>query len=260
MQRTCLMVILSLVLVLAACGTTEKTSTVDDAVSLLQDVENNSLWTALEDSLDALHEQEGYRAYLTIETDDSAVRLDIQTDAAGAMRFDVQRGATTQHYTLSTVPDSDIPRRVVRLVDGQAHCEASGPDALLLENGVTSALEEAAAALSSEHLLAVIDTPDEMEDSRFLGREATWYDVEARFDEALTLASEVSSSDSQAFQAEDVTMNGFLILDRDTAALLQFSSRVNRAGKLVHVEFAVTEWGSTPITTVEVPDSLPPCP
>lgn len=245
---------LSVALVLAACDTTDKTASVDDAVRLLQDLEDNDLRQAVLDGADALSEHASYQAQLIFvpQGSPSQVELNFRMDAAEAMNVEVRQDTgTTTYYLPAPNASTATDRPVIRLDNGGIACLATGPEARWLHDGLHSALDEAISPIASAPLLAVIDTPQDNHSLTLLERQARRYDIEASVDEALAIARESSGVAAQqvSIPVEDIALDGSLVRDEDTAALLQLSVAARYPGvdEPIRIEFIVTEWGDVAI-------------
>ncbi len=273
-----LLVGLIAVLALTACSTSEKSETTNDAVNLLQEVEDNNLRSSLQDALEALDSQEGYLARFTLDArgpgnQSTSLLLTLQVDSAGTMQVDLQRALTTRRYVVIPGTDENASRTIVR-TDTPSACIASetsrdgnvAADAWLLNDGMDSIFAEAASMLKSEQILAVIKTPDDSDDTPLLERKTRRYTVEAKLDQALLIAREAANS-SQSDQPDipdtvNYSFSGALVLDDATAALLQFDAQLDEpdAGQTAQVSFAVTQWGNVdPIIPPADLESLDHC-
>jgi hypothetical protein len=272
--RATLFVALTTALI-AGCGTIEDirqvTDTVDDAVELLDAIEQNGAWDSITDGLENLDAQDtGYMATVHTETGpvgaDGAftgalaedVTIELRVDAQGASFADVTRGDVRR--TFYTTP-ADGGTTVYEIIDDQFVC-ANNSDALL-RDGLSSVFEDYASAATGAQLLAVIDEVDE--DAAIAGRDATRYALESRVPDAIAILKEFDNPELQARLDEvgSFTLAGDLYLDEETGALLSLTSDYAHPvnGERAVFRFTITQWGNVPDIPPPPADSIAqPCP
>lgn len=229
--------------------------TVDEAVELLDTIEQNSAWDTIADGLDNLDSQDaGYLATIRIQagpadeageftgalSDD--MTIDLQVDARGASLARVTRGGVLQDFHIE--PTGDRPN-VYDVTDGQYLCADDGG---LFHDGLASVFEDYALGASGAHLLSVATEVEE--DANVAGRDATPYELESRVADALAILETFGNPDLQARldAAESFALTGDLHLDDETGALLALASDTTNltGGERTAFRFEITQWGNVP--------------
>jgi hypothetical protein len=252
---------------LASCGLYDDAAstagTVDDAVTLLQDLDDRNVWETASDRLVTLNGQAGYLATVTIQQDlfdesDETVTplaprltLSAQVDGDSDARLVITAGDQTREYlVLGYDPDAKQPR-IYRVVDGNYSCATDRDDIVsgdlaLLENGLQGVFDIFGVEAVGIRTLAVVEKTDE-DGITVAGREAIQYNVVSKVDDALSIVAEFDNQELQAAldEAGQFELSGDLYLDDETLALLRFSSSyVDRATQRRHdFAFEVTQWG-----------------
>lgn len=274
-QRTAVRRVLALAIVaalLSACKiNTETTDTVNDAVKLLQAIDDNGTWAVLGDALDLLDDQDGYLANATIETGvlnaeghvsappEHTLAIAMRVDADGIAQYNVQDGDAAQRVLVTPPRDDDSTPTVYLVAEGALTC-ADAAIAALLRDGPLSILNSAALELASMKTLSVVEEESE---STFIARETTHYTFASRLDDALAIldATDNAALRQQIEQAGNFTLSGTLDIDDSTGALLVFESTISAAdtGQWTRVRFEVTQWADVPAIDLPADAALPIC-
>lgn len=260
---------------LAGCGTSSETvNTVDDAVKLLQDIEQRGTWIAIEDGLGALADSGDYEALFILEggdlvpgepttrETDNTVTIQVSVDAEGRARYEfAEAGRDPQHWlvipAVDRSGDTEAAPEIYGEQDGVYRC---APDDMiaLLQDGPQSIIDSVAATVAGIKTLSVIEEDGEV---TRLDRDATRYMLEGQLDEALAILDQTSSEAlrQQIEQAGTFTLAGTLDRDDDTGALLYYESIYQDTSRSTwaSIIFEVTQWDD--ITTISIPDTLPVC-
>lgn len=242
---------------LAGCGplrdARDTARGVDDAVSLLQDLDDRGAWEVLRDGATALEDLDhGYAAALQVQTSGTApLAVKIRADAGDeALITLTEPGAdAAQTYYVSAWGDSETPPNVYRLADSRYAC--ANADADFLRGGLSAALQHFAAGALGPELLAVRAL--EGDEVTLLEREATRYALEARRADAVAVLRELDNADlaARVEAAGSTDLSGTITLDDETGALLAAESAASTPGGAgeVRLSFAVTQW--------DAPDDIP---
>jgi len=260
-----------LVTLLAGCGVeTDDVETVDDAVTLLQDLERNGVWETIRDGFELLNDQDGYTAMLHLDSAPAAASgdalpanlvLTLAVDADGDTRYTVQDTAqdddsTTQYVQFHT-PD-DAPA-IYREDDGAYTC-ADGAVPALLVGDVPDILAAYGMDAVSARTLAVVDDDGT---GSIAERETTHYRIVSKHADALAILEHTDNDSlrTQVEQADGFTFNGTLDLDDTTAALLHVEMQFTPAdsNQQQMIRFDVTQWGDVPDITQPDASNLPDC-
>lgn len=260
---------------LAGCGTSSETvNTVDDAVKLLQNIEQRGTWIAIEDGLGALADSGDYEALFILEggdlvpgepttrETDNTVTIQVSVDAEGRARYEfAEAGRDPQHWlvipAVDRSGDTEAAPEIYGEQDGVYRC---APDDMiaLLQDGPQSIIDSVAATVAGIKTLSVIEEDGEV---TRLDRDATRYMLEGQLDEALAILDQTSSEAlrQQIEQAGTFTLAGTLDRDDDTGALLYYESIYQDTSRSTwaSIIFEVTQWDD--ITTISIPDTLPVC-
>lgn len=257
---------------LSACGiNAETTDNVNDAVKLLQAIDDNGTWAMLSDALDLLDDQDGYLANVTVDTGvidaegsvsappEHTMTIAMRVGADGIAQYIVRDGDNTQQV-LVMPPDDDDSTLIVYLVDEGALTCADAGIAEMLRDGPLSIVNSAALELASMGTLSVVE--EEGESTR-IEREATHYTITSRMDDALAIldATDNSALRQQVEQAGGFSISGTLDIDDSTGALLAFESMTSAAdsGQWTRVRFEVTQWADVPAIDLSTGDARPAC-
>jgi hypothetical protein len=250
---------LALALLLAAtlaCGFVDDirgtVNTVNRAVELLDDLEQNGTWKYVADGLDALRDQDaGYTA--TTAFSRSGDGVDNSAPAAKTIRLHVDgqrnalvqitEGTTLTNYFIQMDRGTDV---ALYEIDGNEYrCVTAGDH--VLRNGVDSLFADAAIAATGLRLLSVVEKTDDVE---VLGRDATAYKLVSKVPEARDIVTEFENADLQA--RLDTTgpfdLSGSLIIDDKTGALLYFESTYSGSEphENIYLSFEITQWDGIP--------------
>ena len=249
---------------ISACGSLsdakDKADTVDQAVNLLHEIDENGTWKQITDGIDNLAEQkQGFAAAFLVregKTDsagnfedplDQGVTLAVEVDAENNALIHVTEAGQTRDYLVEGYLDVSGPSRMYQIENGQYSCVGAGDDGGWLQNGVASVFETYAVNAAGVQLLSVID---EVEDETVAKRSATHYRLESRISDAVAILKKVDNSELQqrVDAAGKFRLAGDLYLDKDTQALLRFGSRYDDldSGRRTEFSFEITQWGNVP--------------
>jgi hypothetical protein len=234
-KRQCFVAVLLMFLV-AACGDTAER--VDEAVKLLQDIEQNGTWEQISDGLDALEDQ-SYEAAVQLREDDEDITVNLQVDADQNMLAQVTTNGTTQEYFVDG-------SHIYRVEQGHFACVTRPEESHLVS--ARTIFENYILAAPGIRLSSMADDTDE---ETVAGREATRYELVSRMTDALKVLEKFDNDKLRASveQAGAFELTGDLVLDDETAALLRYNSTYHN-GKLENVlTFEVTSWGDVPDLT-----------
>ncbi|MBN1200837.1 MAG: hypothetical protein JXJ20_03175 [Anaerolineae bacterium] len=261
-----------------ACGFCNKVAdlvdTIDDAVQLLEEIEQSGTWQYITDGLDGLADQEaGYEALVTLRegpvnaageyegalSQDLAISM--QVDPGGDALAQIRVEDRIEDYFIAHNPDPDEESDVYRVDDGRYFCVNNNDDGALIRDGLNSVFAEYALSAAGVQLLSVANEEGE---AVIADRTTTHYELESKVREALDILGRFDNDDLQEKinEAGEFEMSGDLYIDQDTDALLRFDSVYHNLDKQRRTEFTfeVTQWGGVADITmpadVEVAD---PC-
>lgn len=266
-----------------ACGFVDDirsvVETVDEAVKLLQELDNQSAWEHVSDGLDTLAQQtEGYAATLRLQDGpgDAAgtgfsgalardVVVTMQVDAANNALAQIQaNGGATQNYYVEARGADARNGAVYRMNgNGQFVCVSDSEEARLLRDGLSGYFDEYGLEAKGIQMLAVAQEVEE--DAAIAGRAATHYRLESRIQEALDILRRFDNAELQQKidEAGTFTLTGDLYTDEATGALLKLESVYHNTDHLQRVvmSFEVTQWGGIAPIAAPAPESIvQPCP
>ncbi len=260
--RTPLLAML-VVLALVGCGplkdTKDTVKTVDEAVALLQAIDQDGAWAAVADGLDALGDVKGgyvaeFRAPGPADSPASETVIAVRAAADGTV-FEVTGPDGTATYFVPVPATSDAVPPVYRLEGDRYVCASL--DALtytLLSNGVEGLFEHHIVPFMLNQSLSAVEKQDNQGDARVIDRKVTRYAIVSKLPDALDI---LDRFDDQALRArveaaQPLTVSGSLALDKDTGALLSFEMQYDDDDQAAPqtITFSVTQWGG-------VADTLP---
>lgn len=253
-----------LAVIVAACGSLDESrevvDTVDEAVRLLQAVENNSAWDVITDGLDDLDSHpDGYTAIVSLRrgVPDEDFIINLMVDKDGDALLSVIAGEETTGYLLGTADDPAVLPHVYRLTEDQGYCVTGDAERARWGAGLRGIFTEYGVQARGVRLLAVVVKKDN--DDKIVGRDVTRYDLESKLPEALAILERLDSADLQSLldQSGVFELSGALYLDQDTQALMRFSSVYEEAGERLEFSFDVTGWGG--VDDITVPDATQTC-
>lgn len=275
---TGLAVVAALAILLSACGVdSDSVTTVDSAVTLLQDLDNSGVWTKLSDGFDVLDDYDGYLALATLHTGlldaegnittepDQIITIAIHVDADGAAQYTITQAEQAQQVitlptnSASDASDTSTPFLIVEKTDDGYICADQATTALFAV-GPQSMFEAYGVKRAS---LATLSVANEDGESILIERETTHYQIESRLADALDILDDTGNDTlrEQVQQADGYSLTGTFDLDNDSGALLYFEgthsdSTAQNWGTLV---FEVTQWGDVPTLEFPSDDLLPAC-
>jgi len=249
-----------LVMSAAACGaldeTQDKANTVDEAVSLLQAVDNDSTWSYVADGLDELDALEhGYALqthFRETSADDSGASdtqaeqaITIQVDADDDALIEITSSGQSETYFVQGYHDTAERAPVYRVEANRYACAWQDDRAAWFQNGPEGLFAAYGIEAMGVRLLLVAER-DEDGDEPIAGRDAIRYKVESRVDDARDILARL---DNEALQtavdaAGTLDFSGALYLDEDTLALLQVESTYTEpsAQRRTEFRFEITAW------------------
>ncbi len=249
------LVVSVVVLALAGCGplsdTQDSVNTVDKAVALLQTIDQNGSWTALEDGFDALGDlSDGYTAEIRWSQADSPVSetvIHVQTHPTGGSVFQITEGGATQTYFVPASENADRGLSVYQLDGDQYVCLASNSPARALLQGDMPGIF---AHYNLPSILKQTLSADKKQgDSVVSGRKATHYTIESQIPDALSILNQFEDQALRARveAAQTVSLTGSLDVDKDTAALLSFEAVFTADGVTSQTTFSFTvlQWANS---------------
>ncbi len=249
------MILSLLVTTLVACGPLDEAqhtvNTVDDAVTLLQDLDQYGTWKTISDGLDALADQrQGYAARVQLREGTVDITLDIQSDPEGNALVKVTKGDQITTYLVEGYRSPSDDTRIYRLDNEQYACEQ---DALL--RGLGGLFDQYALRAAGAQLLSVADKKDE--DARVADRDATHYELESKVPDALKILKQIDNEElrQKIEQAGQFTLTGSLDLDQSSGALLRFESTYVDQSR-TDFSFEVTQWGKIATLPTPTPDQI----
>jgi hypothetical protein len=253
---------------LASCGlSTDSAGTVDDAVTLLQDLNDRNVWETISDRLITLNDQTSYRATITLQsgsiTESGEFTTPLETDIALVVEVDdhsnaqislTENGQTTSYRVLGYTSDETAQTRIYRAGDNGFVCVIDGEPVNLLQGGIQTLFDVYGIETIGMQTLAVVDRTDN-EDAMIAGRKAIEYDLVSKLDDALTIAAEFDNANLQEAldEAGQFELKGDLYLDDETLALLRVTNfYTDLAAQQKHnLSFEITQWGG--IADIVVP-------
>ena len=275
MKRTLWAALLVLLAAAAAAGCSaiddvrSASDTVDQAVDLLDAIEQRGAWDAVADGLDALNSQTaGYQATIHIQAgpvDEAGefagalsenVTIELQVDAQRAVLAGVTTdGARRTFYVEPPFGASNVYENV----GGDYVC--ANDAAPLLRAGLDGIFETYGVAATGVRLLSVANEVDG--DVSVAGRSATRYELESKVPDAIAILQKFGNPELQTRldQAGDFKLSGGLYLDEETGALLAFASDyADRAnGERALFSFEIAQWDDIPPISPPAAGIAQPC-
>lgn len=252
-----------LALLLAACATFDETretaDTVDDAVALMQAVDERGVAGRVSQGVDDLGAAGvGYEAAVVVRqgrlnaagAPDSAATSEqhytLRVDAEGDLQATLSGGDTPATYVVPG--DQPSPAPVYRVTGDSYACASDDPAAAGLSAGLAGLIAAHDALAAAPQMLSVIA---ELEETTVAGREATQHTLVSRVEDALRILDTYGGNEAleQAVAAaETVTFSGEVVFDDGTGALLRLHSTTTRRDQDQWAEFRfeLTQWDSVP--------------
>jgi hypothetical protein len=251
-----------------ACGlfseTADEAETVDDAVRLLQDIEDHGTWVMVADGLENLNAQTtGYTLQIQFRqgtindageytpplNNEVMIRMQVDTDDHAAV--EITESGTTRSYYIENYGDADSSAgaAIYRLESGRYSCVADSDDSRLLVNSPASLFDAYAIHIMSQQALAVA-TEDEDYDGEIADRAAIRYEIESKVTDAVEILERFDNRDlaAQVEAAGSFRLSGEIVLDDETGALLRYSDTYDDLAEHRRTEFKleIVNWGKTP--------------
>jgi hypothetical protein len=255
---------LLLIAATTACGSlhdaTETADTVDQAVNLLHEIDENGTWKQISDGLRNLNEQkqsfsvtvhlrEGI-AGATGNSEDppgQEVTMTVQVDAGHNALLHVIAMGQTRDYLVEGYRDVTDSTRIYQVENGHYSCVEGGDDRQWLQNGLAGVFDQYAVTATGVQLLTVTE---KIGDEPVASRSATHYRLESRVPDALAILKKIDNTELQQTvdAAGKFQLTGDLFVDKDTQALLRFVSTYDDldAARRTEFSFEVTQWGGIP--------------
>jgi hypothetical protein len=247
---------------LTACGLQDKVQTVDEAVSLLQDIKDRGTWTTVSDGLDALDDQhESYALTVQFSTGQADSTLQISVDAAAHALVEIAENGRTRTYFVEDYRSSTDSSVIYQIDAGRYTCAVDDDAARLLAHGPASLFDAYAVTATGIQTLSVVEK-DKNGGGTIAGRDASRYDLVSRVPDALTILGRLDNPELQAKvdAAGHFELSGALYLDKDTAALLRFDSTYTADQGQTAFSFEISRWGGVlDIPTPAASDIETPC-
>jgi uncharacterized protein YceK len=250
---------LAVCLGLSACAgvteTRERVNTVNEAVAILQAVDDRDAWQLLNDALDDLSSaQTPFSATIQVHTSSTSLTWQWQVDADGDQRLDDLTATAAPHSYLLSADSAQVYR-----LDAQGTaCLLDSLTAESVRAGLRGLLEHAGLEQVSTQALAVLTAP---QDVRVAERAATRYELRARLPDAVALLEAYGDHNASQARAvsQTVTLSGSVTRDDETGALLELevSGKDAQTGAPIALQFIVTRWGAVP--DIPRPDAITPC-
>ncbi len=270
-----LLMVLMCIVVLTSCGlyndaadTADTANTIDDAATLLQDLEDRNVWETVSDRLITLSDQMGYSATITLQRGaidevggwiaplETDMLLVVEVDEANNARINLTDGDQTRRYIVLGYETGAEHPLVYRVEDGGYVCVTEGnhSDYDLIRGGVYSVFDAYGIDVIGMQTLAVVDRTDN-EDALVAGRKAIEYDLISKVEDAAKIVAELDNGDLQAAlnTAGQFELSGDLYLDDETLALLRVTSLYTdlSSQQRYTLGFEVIQWGG-------IADIMPP--
>ena len=242
MRRAFLLALL--VLTSAACSTISATrdrvDTVNQAVDVIQAVDDRSAWEQIAAAADDLAAtRAGYLATASLRASDTLLTWQWQVDTDGDQRLDITRAGALRSYLLPAASDA-----AYQVVAESQLCAADAVTASSLRAGVKELLELADFQAASGQVLAVWEKP---QDAVIAGRAATRYALTPRLLDAVGVLDAYDDPHAPEVRAVAQTkhFSGYAALDDDTGALLELSLTIEDSTQQTQTElhFELTQWG-----------------
>lgn len=264
-----------------ACGLVDDirsvVETVDEAVKLLQELDDQSAWERVSNSLDTLAQQaDGYAATLRLQEGpgDAAgtgfsgalsrdVVVTMQVDGANNALAQLQSGGAAQNYYVQARGADARNGDVYRVENGQFVCVSDSPEARLLRDGLSGYFDEFGLEAKGVQMLAVATKVDD--EAVIAGRAADHYRLESRIPQAIEILRKFDNAElkRKLDEAGTFTLSGDLYTDETTGGLLKLESiyhNTDHAQRVV-LTFEVTQWGGIAPIAPPAPEAIvQPCP
>lgn len=264
-----------------ACGLVDDirsvVETVDEAVKLLQELDDQSAWERVSNSLDTLAQQaDGYAATLRLQEGpgDAAgtgfsgalsrdVVVTMQVDGANNALAQLQSGGAAQNYYVQARGADARNGDVYRVENGQFVCVSDSPEARLLRDGLSGYFDEFGLEAKGVQMLAVATKVDD--EAVIAGRQADHYRLESRIPQAIEILRKFDNAElkRKLDEAGTFTLSGDLYTDETTGGLLKLESiyhNTDHAQRVV-LTFEVTQWGGIAPIAPPAPEAIvQPCP
>lgn len=263
-----------------ACGFVDDirsvVETVDEAVKLLRELDDQSAWERVSDSLDTLAQQaDGYAATLRLQDGpgDSAgtgfagplgrdVVLAMQVDGANNALAQLQTGGITQNFYVQARGADARSGEVYRVENGQFVCVSDSDEARLLRQGLSGYFDDYGLEAKGIQMLAVAIQVNE--DAAVAGRAADHFALESRIPQALDILRKFDNAElkRKIEEAGTFSLTGDLYTDEATGALLKLESVYHNTDqqRRVVMAFEVTQWGGIAPIPAPAPGAiLQPC-
>jgi hypothetical protein len=259
-----LLVGVALVIAALGCGLVDDVrdvvESVDEAVALLEEIEESGTWEYVGNGLDGL-ENESYVAVTMLQegsvtaeggfTGDLSqdVTITLQVDDQGDAVAEVLVDGETREFLVDAAGEDQT--HVYRIAAGRYRCVSNDDEGRLLRDGVSGAFEEYALEAAGVQLLS---TAEEVGEETIAGRTVTHYELESKVPEAIEILKKFDNDDLQAKinEAGQFELSGDLYIDKETDALLRFDSVYHNSDTQRRLEFTfeVTQWGGV----ADIPD------
>lgn len=265
-----------------ACGLVDDirsvVETVDEAVKLLQELDDQSAWKRVSNSLDTLAQQTGgYAATLRLQEGpgdatgtgfsgapgrDIVVIMQVDSANNALAQLQSSSGALQNYYVQARGADARSGD-VYRVENGQFVCVSDSAEARLLRDGLSGYFDEFGLEAKGVQLLAVaVEVDDE---AVIAGQQADHYALESRIPQAIEILRKFDNADlkRKLDEAGTFTLTGDLYIDEATGGLLKLESIYHNTDRVQRVvmTFEVTQWGGIAPIAPPAPEAVvQPCP
>lgn len=258
-----LLIVAALIInLLAACtvydDAADTAETVDDAVKLLQDIEQRGTWGVIDDRLVTLNDQGvGYQAQVTIQTsvpDEPAAELTLTVvvDRDNNARLQLVGSEAAGDYLILGYELEAAARPTYQITDDGYTCLTGDQIPGILRTGIDSIFATYAIQAVGMQVLSVVERTDD--EVTIADRTAIHYELDSRLDEAAHILSQLENDALRdaVEAAGQFDMTGNLYLDEDTLALLGFDMRYEQLDTQQRLDFSfmITQWDDVPAHAV----------
>lgn len=276
-MKNLLLALIVLLTVTLGCSLTddvkEAVETVDDAVALLQEINDSGTWQKISSGLEQLSEQrQGYMAVAVLQegaidatgtftgslSRDTTINL--QADTENDILVDVVRPSGTTTYFVENSSSGNT--RVYQVADGRYSCASDTEEGQQVQKGIEGLFDEYALAATGVQLLSVAKESGEV---TVADRSATHYVLESRIPKAKEILDKFDNAElrKRLEEAGNFTITGSIDIDKDTDAMLRFASDYQNPDqqRRMTFNFEVTQWGGVNDIPRPTPEQIDvPCP
>jgi len=271
-MKNLLITLMLLLTVTLGCSLTddvkEAVETVDDAVALLQEINDSGTWQKISGGLEQLSEQrQGYAATAVLQegaADASGTftgtlardtTINLQADTENDILVDVVKPSGTKTYFVENSSSGDT--QVYEVTNGRYSCASESEEGQQVQRGIEGLFDEYALAATGVQLLSVAKESGEVP---VAGREATHYVLESRIPKAKEILEKFDNAElrKRLEEAGNFTITGSIDIDKDTEAMLRFASDYQNPDqqRRMTFNFEITQWGGVSDIPRPTPDQI----